>query len=276
MSNITAADVSKLRKITGAGMMDCKKALTEANGDFERAKELIREKGLAIANKRADREASEGAVIATVSADKKTGVLIALKCETDFVAKNEDFVDLAEKILNVALENKPANLEELKNLKIDGQSIDELVTERSGLTGEKMELAYYDIINAEYVQNYIHMGNKLSTLVGLNKSIEDEQVAKDVAMQIAAMNPVSIDKDDVPAEVIEQELTIGREQARNEGKPENMLEKIAQGKLNKFFKESTLLNQEFVKEGKITVKDYLKKHDNELTVTEFKRYGLNN
>lgn len=276
MSNITAADVSKLRKITGAGMMDCKKALTEANGDFERAKELIREKGLAIANKRADREASEGAVIATVSSDKKTGVIIALKCETDFVAKNEDFVGVAEKILNIALENMPASLDELKNIEIDGKTIEELVIERSGVTGEKMELAYYDMIKAEYVQNYIHMGNKLSTLVGFNKSVEDEQVAKDVAMQIAAMNPVSVDKDDVPAEVIEQELAIGREQARNEGKPENMVEKIAEGKLNKFFKESTLLNQEFVKEGKITVKDYLKRHHNELTITEFKRYGLNN
>jgi len=276
MSNITAADVSKLRKITGAGMMDCKKALTEADGDFERAKELIREKGLAIANKRADREASEGAVIATVTEDKKTGVIIALNCETDFVAKNEDFVALAEKILNIAIEKQPANLNELKNIETEGKTIEAQVIERSGLTGEKMELAYYDKINAEFVQQYIHMGNKLATIVGFNKIVSDEQVAKDVAMQIAAMNPVAVDKDNVPDQVIEQELTIGREQARNEGKPENMLEKIAQGKLNKFFKESTLLNQEFVKEGKITVKDYLRRIDSELTVTEFKRFGLNN
>jgi elongation factor Ts len=275
MSNITAADISKLRKITGAGMMDCKKALTEAEGDFERAKDLIRERGLAIANKRADRDATEGAVLAMVSEDKKHGVVVGVNCETDFVAKNADFVGMVQEILVLALEKQPANIDALKALELNGQKIEELVAERSGITGEKMELSYYEFINADYVISYIHMGNKLATIVGFNKTTE-ESIAKDIAMQVAAMNPVSVDTESVPKEVIDRELAIGREQAKNDGKPENMLDKIAQGKLNKFFKESILLNQEFVKEGKISVSDYLKKHDAELSVTEFKRFGLSN
>ena len=275
MSNITAADISKLRKITGAGMMDCKKALTEAEGDFERAKDLIRERGLAIANKRADRDATEGAVLALVSEDKKFGVVVGVNCETDFVAKNSDFVGMVRKILALALDKQPANIDALKALELNGQKVEEFVAERSGITGEKMELSYYAKINAEYVIPYIHMGNKLATIVGFNKSTE-EGVAKGIAMQVAAMNPVSVDTENVPQEVIERELAIGREQAKNDGKPENMLDKIAQGKLSKFFKESILLNQEFVKEGKISVGDYLKKQDAELSVTEFKRFGLSN
>ncbi|MDD3740430.1 MAG: translation elongation factor Ts [Bacteroidales bacterium] len=275
MANITAADVSKLRQMTGAGMMDCKKALVEADGDFERAKELIRERGLAIANKRADRDATEGAVLAKTIKNNSIGVIIAVNCETDFVAKNEDFVSLAKSILDVAADELPANIDSLKLCKINGITIADLISERSGVTGEKMELAYYDKVEAPLVSSYIHMGNKLATLVGLNKVV-DSSIGFNVAMQIAAMNPVSIDKDSVPQSVIDKELEIGREQARLEGKAEELLDKIAQGKLQKFFKESTLLNQEFVQEGKISVKEYLQRTDKELTVISFKRYGLSN
>ncbi len=275
MANITAADVSKLRKMTGAGMMDCKKALVDANGDFEKAKELIRERGLAIANKRADREASEGAVLAKTINNDTIGVIIALNCETDFVAKNEDFVALAKKILDIAANNLPSNIDELKNINVDGKTVAELIQEKSGITGEKMELAFYDKLEAPQVSAYVHMGNKLASLVGLNKVV-DPNISFSVAMQVAAMNPVAIDKDSVPKDVVEKELEIGREQARNEGKPENLLDKIAQGKLEKFFKESTLLNQEFVQEGKISVSDYLKRFDKDLTVTGFVRYALSN
>ncbi|MDD2635826.1 MAG: translation elongation factor Ts [Bacteroidales bacterium] len=275
MANISAADVAKLRKITGAGMMDCKKALVEADGDFERAKELIREKGLAIANKRADREASEGAVIAKTINNNTVGVMIALNCETDFVAKNEDFIALANTILEAAADNLPDNIDELKAIEIDGQSIGDLITERSGLTGEKMEVASYEKLEAAQVAAYIHMGNKLATLVGLNKEV-DPQIGMNIAMQVAAMNPAGVDKDSVSEDIVAKELEIGREQARLEGKAEQLLDKIAQGKLQKFFKENTLLNQEFVQEGKISVKDYLKKQEPNLTVVDFKRYGLSN
>jgi elongation factor Ts len=276
MANITAADVSKLRQMTGAGMMDCKKALVEAEGDFDRAKDLIRERGLAIANKRADRDATEGAVLAKTVNNGTVGVVIALNCETDFVAKNQDFVTLAQSILDVAGDNLPTDLDALKRINLGDKTIEELVAERSGVTGEKMELAYYAKVEAPMVSSYIHMGNKLATLVGFNKVIADPQIGVNVAMQIAAMNPVALDPDSVPQEVKTKELEIGRELARNEGKAENMLDKIAAGRLEKFLKESTLLNQEFVQEGKITVKEYLKRTDKELTATDFKRYGLSN
>jgi elongation factor Ts len=271
MAEIKAADVSKLRKVTGAGMMDCKKALQESDGDFEKAIETIRKKGQAVANKRADREASEGVVLAKV--DGKKGALVVLNCETDFVAKNEDFVALTEKILQVAINNLPADLEGLKNLELEGKSIGERVIEQIGITGEKLDVGYYGKIEAEEVVAYNHPGNKLSTLVGFSKKV-DAQVGKDIAMQIAAMSPVSVDKDNVPSEVIEKEKEIGREQARNEGKPENMLDRIAEGKLNKFFKDSTLLNQDFTKDNKISVREYLKKSDPELKVTGFLRFTL--
>jgi elongation factor Ts len=274
MVQISATDVSKLRKSTGAGMMDCKKALQEAEGNFDKAVEIIRKKGQAIANKRADREASEGAVLSGVSADARMGAMIALNCETDFVAKNEDFIKFAREILNIAIEKNPSDLDELKELKMGEKSIADLVVEQIGIIGEKIELAYYDKIVAAQVVSYIHPGNKLATLVGFNK-LTSEQIAKDVAMQVAAMNPVAVDKSDVPGDVIEKEKEIGREQALREGKPENIVDKIAEGKLIKFFKESTLLNQEFTKDNKITVGQYLKNSDKELTVTEFKRYSLN-
>ncbi len=276
MTKISAAEVAKLRKMTGAGMMDCKKALVEADGEFERAKELIREKGLAIANKRADRNATEGAVIAKTVNNDTVGVLIALNCETDFVAKNDDFVALANSILEIAADKLPSNLEELNAIEMNGgQTIAELIVERSGVTGEKMEIACYEKIEADKVSSYIHMGNKLATLVGFNIVI-DTQIGLNIAMQIAAMSPAAVDKNSVPQEVIDKELEIGREQARLEGKAEELLDKIAQGKLQKFFKENTLLNQVFVQEGKISVRDYLKKQNPELTVTNFKRYGLTN
>jgi len=275
MAVITAADVAKLRRVTLAGMMDCKKALEEADGNFDKAIEIIRKKGQAVANKRADREATEGVVLSKVTADGKLGIMIVLNSETDFVAKNTEFVNLATKILNIALKNNPADLEALKTLPMDGGKVGEKVIEYMGIIGEKLELSYFDKIEAAHVQAYIHPGNKLATLVGFTKTGLETQVYKDVAMQVAAMNPVSVDKDDVPPTVIAQELEIGKEQARRDGKPEEMLEKIAQGKLGKFFKESTLLNQEFIKDNKMSVGQYLKSVNKELSVTGFRRFTLN-
>ena len=273
--SFTTADVVKLRKVTGAGMMDCKGALADADGNFERAVEIIREKGKLVANKRADRDAAEGVVLAKVSADKKFGAMVVLNCETDFVAKNENFVAFADSILNAALENSADSLETLKSINLNGRAIDAQVTEQTGVIGEKIELSYYGKINAETVIGYIHPGNKLATLVGFNKAGVDINVAKDVAMQVAAMAPVAVDKDSVSPAVVEKELAIAKEKFRQEGKPEAMLDKIAQGALNKFFQESTLLNQIYVKDGKISIKEFLAQNDNGLTVTAFDRYTLN-
>jgi elongation factor Ts len=272
MAEISAADVMKLRKVTGAGMMDCKSALADANGDFERAIEIIREKGKAIASKRADRDATEGAVIAKV-AGKKAGIIV-LNCETDFVAQNQGFVDLTNKMLDVALASNATNLEGALALEMDGRTLETHVTEQTGVIGEKIQLSYFATIEAESVIAYIHPGNKLATVVGFNKPNVDEQVAKDVAMQVAAMSPVAVDKDDVPAEVVAKELEIAKEKFRMEGKPENMLDKISQGALQKFFKESTLLNQSYVKDAKITIKEFLAQNDKGLTVTSFLRFSL--
>jgi elongation factor Ts len=273
MSQITAADVSKLRKMTGAGMMDCKKALEESEGDYEKAVEIIRKRGQLVASKRADRDATEGVVFAKVTSDGKTGMIITLNCETDFVAKNENFQKFAWSILDLALKEKPSDLEQLKKLKFGNNTVAETVTEHVGIIGEKLDLSYFARLDAAKVVSYIHLGNKLATLAGFSKSV-DIQAGKDIAMQIAAMNPVSVDENSVPADVIEKEKEIGREQARNEGKPENMLDKIAEGKLKKFFKESTLLNQDFTKDSKITVKQYLQGVDKTLTVTGFIRYSI--
>lgn len=275
MATISAADVAKLRKVTLAGMMDCKKALEEAEGNFDKAIEIIRKKGQAVASKRADKEASEGVVLSKTTPDGKLGAIIVLNSETDFVAKNDDFIGLANIIIDAALSNKPSDLDALKALPIDGVKTEDKVVEFVGIIGEKLELSYYDKVEAPYVQAYIHPGNKLATLVGFNKTGLDIQIYKDIAMQVAAMNPVAVDKDDVPKEVISQEIEIGKEQARRDGKPEEMLERIAQGKLGKFFKENTLLNQEFIKNNKLTVSQYLKSADKDLTVTSFKRYTLN-
>lgn len=272
---INAADVAKLRRVTLAGMMDCKKALEEAEGNFDKAIEIIRKKGQAVANKRADKDATEGVVLSKATSDSKMGAMIVLNSETDFVAKNADFIALANKILDIAIANKPADLDALKALPLEGGKVGEKVIEYVGIIGEKLELSYYEKIEAAHVQAYIHPGNRLATLVGFTKAGADIQVYKDIAMQIAAMNPVAIDKDSVPEKVIAQEIEIGKEQARRDGKAEDMLEKIAQGKLTKFFKESTLLNQDFVKDNKMTIRQYLQSINKELTVTDFKRFTLN-
>lgn len=272
---ISAADVAKLRKVTGAGMMDCKNALEEANGDFDRAITIIREKGKAIANKRADRDATEGVVLSKTTSDQKFGAMIVLNCETDFVAKNEGFVNFATEILNIAIEKRPASREALLALPMKGKTVSDIIVENIGIIGEKLDLPFYDFIQAEFVTPYIHPGNKVSSMVGFNMAGIDIQVGKDVAMQIAAMSPVSIDVADVPKEVMDKEYEIGREQARNEGKPEDMLDKIAQGRLQKFYKESTLLNQAFIKDNKITIKQYLEQQKKGLAPVKFLRYSLN-
>ncbi len=272
MADIKAAEVMKLRKVTGAGMMNCKKALQEANGDFDKAIDFIRKKGQSIANKRADREASEGNVLAKVEGNY--GALISLNCETDFVAKNEDFVKFSASILDLAIAEKPADLEALKALPFNGKTVGEVVMERSGTIGEKLELAYFDTIEAEKVQAYNHFGNNLATLVGFSKADVTEQVAKDVAMQIAAMAPVAVAESEIPAEVIAKEREIGRAKAIQEGKPENIVDRIAEGMVKKFLKEATLLNQEFTKDSKKTVGQYIKEADKDLMVTGFRRYSI--
>ncbi len=279
MAQITAADVNKLRQATSAGMMDCKKALEEANGDFEKATEIIRKKGQMVAAKRADREATEGVVLAKTNSDNTLGVLTTICCETDFVGKNEKFIQFAESISKLALENKPADIEALKQIKLGDQTVGDAVTERVGIIGEKIDLITYFKIEAAQVVPYIHPGNKLATLVGFNKKLSDPQIGKDIAMQIAAMNPVAVDKESVPAAVVAKEKEIALEQTRidkkNEGKPANIVEKIAEGKLEKFFKENTLVNQEFIKDSKHTVSQYLANIDKDLKITGFYRYTLN-
>ncbi len=270
---VTMADITHLRKMTGAGMMDCKNALNEANGDYDKAMEIIRKKGQAVAAKREDREASEGCCIAATKGD--FAAIVALKCETDFVAKNADFVALTKSILDAALENKPESVEELSALTINGTSIAQLVTDRIGVTGEKMEIGAYEYLSAPTTIAYIHPGNKLSTIVGFNHAGVDAQVAKDVAMQVAAMNPVAISKEGVSQEVIDRELKIAREKAQEAGKPEAILDKIAEGALTKYFQENTLLSQAFVKDAKMTIEQYLQKQNKDLTVADFKRVTLN-
>lgn len=269
---ITAADVKKLRTATNAGMMDCKKALEEANGDFDEAVKIIRKKGLAIANKRADREAKEGCVLAQVNGNK--GAMIALNCETDFVAKNDNFIALTQSILDLALENMPADLDALLALPMEGRTVNEIVMEQTGVIGEKLEISFYDKIDSESSYAYIHPGNKLATLVGFNKATSIDTM-KDIAMQTAAMAPIAIDKDGISEDIIARELEVARDKAKQEGKPEEMLDKIAAGRLNKFYQEATLLNQDFIKENKQSVKQHLQGIDKDLTVTQMVRYTLN-
>ncbi len=273
MTKISAAEVAKLRKMTGAGMMDCKKALTESNGNFDEAIDFLRKKGQKVAGKRADRDTSEGAVLAKNTSDGKRAVIIALNCETDFVAKNDDFVKFARQILDVAAEKDPANLDELLNSEINGVKISEEIIHQTGIIGEKIQLGYYDKIEGESVASYIHIGNKLASIAGFTKAI-DEHARKDIVMQIAAMNPIAVDKDDVSQNIIDKEIEIGKELAVQEGKPEDLAEKIALGRLNKFFKENTLLNQQWVKDNKKTIRDFLKEVDSEVKVTGFKRYSV--
>lgn len=274
--NITAAEVNKLRQQTGAGMMDCKKALTEANGDFEKAIDILREKGQKVAANRSDRDAKEGVVIAKVTADGKKGVITVLNCETDFVARNEDFIKLVDNFTNIALNGNFNTVAELKAATYEGAlSIEQKITEYVGKIGEKMELRY-EKVTAEKVFAYNHPGNKLASIVGFNKATANNiaEIGKEISMQIAAMAPIAIDKSDVTQETLDREMAIAKEQARQEGKPENMLDKIALGKVNKFYKESTLLNQDFIKDAKKTVLQYLQDNDKELKVTGFKRIQL--
>ncbi len=274
--NITAAQVNDLRKLTGAGMMDCKKALVESNGDMEQAVDYLRKKGQKVAAKRADREATEGVIIAKTSADAQYAALVMVNCETDFVAKNEDFVKYAHSILDLAIANKVQTIDELKGMELNGRKVEETITDQTGVIGEKIDLGAFFKIEAPVTAAYIHPGNRLSTIIGLNlpEAANVNQIGRELAMQIAAMDPVAIDESDVPQEAIQREIEIGMEQARNEGKPEEMLEKIARGKLNKFYRESTLLNQDFVRDSKKTVKQYLAESDKALTVTAFKRVAL--
>jgi elongation factor Ts len=276
---ISAADVNKLRQQTGAGMMDCKKALTETNGDFEAAIDFLRKKGAKVAASRQDRESNEGVVIARTSADGKRGVIIELNCETDFVAKNAEFIAFANAIANEAVEQNPANLEALNQLGIDVENsrvtIGEATIDKTGKIGEKIGVSKYEVVEGEKVIAYIHGNFRLGVLVGLSKNVAGaDEAGKDVAMQIAAMNPVAIDKDGVDATTIERELEIAKDQIRAEGKPEEMVEKISLGKLNKFYKDSTLLNQEFVKDSSKNVAQFLDTVDKGLTVTAFKRVAL--
>lgn len=269
---VVMSDIQKLRKSTGAGMMDCKKALQDAEGDFDKAKDIIREKGQAIANKRADREAKEGIVLTKI--ENGNGYILAVNCETDFVAKTDKFIQFAQSIIDAAVQNNSSSADEVKKLQISGTTVENLIHEQIGVIGEKIDIPFYQKMEAPYINAYIHNGSKLASLVLFNKQPQDKQVAHDVAMQVAAMNPIAVDKKDIPQDVIEKEMEIAKEQARNENRPENLLEKIAMGKLNKFYQESTLLNQQFIREHKITVKDYIKQSDADLQVIKFVRYSL--
>ncbi|CAG5086584.1 translation elongation factor Ts [Parvicella tangerina] len=272
MAAITAKDVNELRKKTGAGMMDCKKALTEANGDMQEAMDLLRKKGQKIAAKRGDREASEGLVLAEANADGSKGYILSLNCETDFVAKNEDFGKLAKSFLDTAMSNNVEDKDALLALTVDGMTIADKITEQSGVIGEKLEIGDYGVVEAAKVVAYNHPGNQIASIVGL--TADDVDAGRQVAMQVAAMAPVAVDENSVPQDIIEKELEIGKELAIQEGKPAEMAEKIAQGRLKKFFKETTLLNQQFIKDNKQTVKDFLKSQNADLTVTSFKRISL--
>ena len=276
MTNISASDINKLRQMTGAGMMDCKKALSETNGDFEAAIDWLRKKGQKISASRADRKASEGAVIALTNDSRTKGVVIELNCETDFVAKNEDFVKTAREIAQAALDNEPANLDALNAMSIGGVAISQRLLDDMAKIGEKIEVSKYEIVKGENVVAYIHAGNRLGVLVEMTNTPSEANLlaGKDAAMQIAAMNPVAVDRSDVDATTVAREMEIGREQARAEGKPEAMLDKIAEGKLQKFYKESTLLNQDFVKDPSRTVGKMLSDTEPGLVVKRSVRIAL--
>jgi elongation factor Ts len=273
MVKITAAEVNNLRKTTGAGMMDCKNALVEAEGDFEKAIEILRKKGQKVAAKRADRDSSEGATIAQVNPDKTSGVLISLNCETDFVAKNDSFVALANELAKLALDFD--SKDDFLNASYNGISVKEKLTEQTGVIGEKIEIGGFKKLNAPYVGSYIHAGNKIATLVGLSNAVEGADVAaKDIAMQAAAMNPVALNESEVDQSVIDKEIEIAKDQLRQEGKPEAMLDNIAKGKLKRFFKDNTLVNQAFIKDSKQSVSQYIQSVSPELEITGFERLAL--
>jgi elongation factor Ts len=273
---ISASDVNKLRQATGAGMMDCRKALTETNNDFEAAIDWLRKQGQKVAAKRSDREAKEGVVLAKTTADNKTGYIVCISCETDFVSKNADFVAFAQSIADAAVENKVNSVEELNNIVINGAKVADLINDKLAAIGEKIEINKFEKVDAPYVASYIHGANRMGVLVSM--SAEAAEAGKDIAMQIAAMNPLGVDSDSIPADVIARERAIVMETMQADpkmaGKPEEMVAKIAEGKLNAFFKENTLMAQAFVKDGGKSVADYLKSVNADLKVTSFKRVAL--
>ncbi len=276
MTKITAADVNKLRQQTGAGMMDCKNALTEAEGDFEKAIEVLRKKGQKVASKRADRDANEGFVVAKINETNDFATILMLNCETDFVAKNDDFIAFANLISDYATQHQIKDLSSLIAAEIDGLSLETRIAEQTGKIGEKIELSRYQVVEAAFVHAYNHPGNRIASIVGLNKkdTANVAEVAKEITMQIAAMNPVALDEKYVPQEVIDKEIEIGKEQAIQEGKAPELAEKIAKGKLNKFFKENTLVNQEYIGDSKKTVAQYIAEQDKDLQIVDFKRLAL--
>ena len=272
MVKITAAEVNKLRKTTGAGMMDCKKALVEAEGNFDLAIEILRKKGQKVAAKRADRESTEGAAIAKVNDTNTIGVSIVLGCETDFVGKNDSFVELANQLASLALNY--SSKDEFLAADFNGMTVANKLIEQTGVIGEKLEINAFEKIKAPFVGSYIHAGNKIATLVGLSANVDGAAiVAKDIAMQVAAMNPIALDENGVDQAVIEKEIEIAKDQLRQEGKPEAMLDNIAKGKLKRFFKDNTLVNQDFIKDSKQSVSQYVKTIG-DVTVSDFKRVAL--
>ena len=273
MSKTSATDVNKLRKATGAGMMDCKKALVEAEGDFDTAVEVLRKKGQKVAANRADRDSSEGAVIARVNDDATVGVIVSVNCETDFVAKNESYVTLSNQLADVALAHD--SLDSFLAADFNGMSVTDKLTEQTGVIGEKIEIGGFERLEGAFIGSYIHAGNKIATLTSLSAVVDGAaEAAKNVAMQAAAMNPIALNEEGVDAATVEKEIEIAKDQLRQEGKPEAMLDNIAKGKLKRFFKDNTLVNQAYIKDGKQSVNDYVKSVDAELTITGFKRLAL--
>jgi len=274
--NITAADVNKLRQMSGAGMMDCKKALQETEGDFDKAIDYLRKKGQKVAGKRADRDANQGFVVAKTTADQSYGAVIMVNCETDFVGKTEEFIKFSKDLLELGLAHRIHSVTELMPMSLGNTTVEEKLNELLGKTGEKIQIAHYEVIEAPVVFAYNHFGNRLATVIGLSKKDGNNvsEIGHELAMQVAAMSPVAVDQEQVTREVIERELEIGKDMARQEGKPEEMIEKISQGKLQKFFREMTLLNQDFIKDTKKTVRQYISGNDKDLMVTGFKRLQL--
>jgi elongation factor Ts len=274
--NITAADVNKLRQMSGAGMMDCKKALQETDGDFDKAIDYLRKKGQKVAGKRADRDANQGFVVSKTTDDQTYGAVIMVNCETDFVGKTEEFIKFSKDLLELGITNRLHNVSELMPLSLGTTTVEEKLNDLLGKTGEKIQIAHFEVIEAPVVFAYNHFGNRLATIIGMSKKDAANvlEIGHELAMQVAAMSPVAVDKENVTQDVIDREIEIGKDMARQEGKPEDMVEKIAQGKLQKFFKEMTLLNQDFIKDSKKTVRQYIADNDKELAVTGFKRLQL--
>ena len=271
-TTITAADINKLRQTTGAGMLDCRKALTESNGDFEAAIDWLRKQGQKVAAKRSDREAKEGVVIAQTTADKKSGIVLCISCETDFVSKNADFVAFAQSIADAAITGNVKTAEELNDVQINGSKVSDMINDKLAAIGEKIAVSKFERVDAPYVASYIHGAYRMGVLVSMTKEATD--AGKDVAMQIAAMNPLAVDETSISQETKDREKAIAIEMIKAEGKPAEMAEKIADGKMNKFFKDNTLMAQAFVKDNSKSVADYLKSVDADLKVTEFKRVAL--